>query len=313
MMDNVNEGSGEVDVRTVVRSIANDMVQKAPEPRRVREEDIYTRPTVSDFEERGTESQIAALYSALASARGSFGEVKRTREVEVRKDNRLLYKFRYAPMEVMLAATTAPLTANGLVLLMPFVTGNDQITKQLVILAHAHGGRLVFKFEFTPAGEEKQFGGQTTYLQRYCYRSVLVLAADGDMDEGHVHGDVAVEAQDAKRPTGPVSVRRPGPAERTLARERSDPRGDFVKAPGTPSSAKHATLLGDMLALAKKVGLNVRSQVALFVYDTVNGGTPFGIGDGPDFCAELTVEQLETCLETLNQRLIQQSQKVGAK
>jgi hypothetical protein len=292
-----HEDSGEVDVRGTIRALANDMAQKAPERRRVREEDVYTRPTVSDFEERGTEAQVAALYSALAQARGSFGEIKKTRKVEVKgKDGRLLYPFTYAPMEELLGATTAPLTANGLVLLMPFVTAVDQVTKQLVILAHCQGGRLVFKFEFMPHGDEKLFGGQTTYLQRYCYRSVLVLAADGDMDEMpyRANEDQAV-GQDIRRPTGSERLQlRNGKAQAAPASKPAN-----TQAQG---SAQQATLLGEMLALAKKVGINKRSAVATFVWDTVNNGQPFGIGDDP-FCGELTVEQLEKCLTALTSKI----------
>lgn len=154
-----------------------------------------------DFEERGTDAQIGALYAALAAARGEFGEIRRSAEVKI--DGKASYRFRYAPMDELLAAAVPALSKHGLCVLTPFMRTMGDVSKQLLILAHKEGGRLVFSFPFHAADDVKVFGGQTTYYQRYMYRSVLCLAADADLDEipDAKKGETAATSPDRPRPT----------------------------------------------------------------------------------------------------------------
>lgn len=292
-MDDYRNDDEEQDVKRAVTRMAAEASRYAPSMAPsvyplVREEDVYKRPEMSDFEERGTEAQVAKLYAAMASARGQFSPFTKTRRVEVRKAGQLLYPFEYAPMDVLLAATTPALSGNGLVVMMPFVTGSNDTTRQLVIIAHEAGGRLVFKFEFTPHNDEKTFGGQTTYLQRYCYRSVLTLAADGDLD------DQPTRVGEDSANAGPIA--RPNGSERIQLRN-----GKAQVAQTAPAVADNQAHLNEMLALAKKVGLTKRSQVAEFVWKTLNNGQPFGLGE--PFCSTLSEEQLEKCFTALTSRL----------
>jgi ERF superfamily len=293
--------TGEVNIKPALNRLAEMAMQATPEtPKRMREEEVYRAPVVSDYEERGTEAQISALYGALASARAKFTPFARSRKVEVKnKEGKFLYSFKYAPMELLLESTTPALSANGLILLMPFVTGADQVAKQLVILAHAQGGRLVFRFEFHPAGDEKTFGAQTTYLQRYCYRSVLSLAADGDLEEQPSRANEGtVEGSDVKRPTGSERLQlRDGKAQAVVAAALQPAQVPIPE----PNSKDNKLNLSEMLTLAKKVGFTKRSEVAGFVWKTVAGGEPFDLGE--PFCSELTASQLQQCFEALTKRL----------
>jgi hypothetical protein len=302
MSNDYRNDDEEQDVKRAVTRMAAEASRYAPSTAPsvhalVREEDVYRRPEMSDFEERGTEAQVAQLYAALACSRGQFTPFTKTRRVEVRKNGQLLYPFEYAPMDVLLAATTPALSSNGLVVMMPFVTASNDTTRQLVIIAHAGGGRLVFKFEFCPASDEKTFGGQTTYLQRYCYRSVLTLAADGDLEEqpSRANEDSA-KAEDIKRPNG---------SERIQLRNGKAQVAQTAPAPA-PDNQDH---LGEVLALARKVGLTKRSQVAEFVWQTLTNGQPFGLGD--PFCSSLDEDQLEKCFLALTARLDQPSKSAG--
>lgn len=289
MNENYYNDTDDVDVKNAVHQMALEAARSAPS--RVREEDVYRRPEQSSYQERGTEAQIAALYGALAKARGEFAPFTKTKRVEVRsKEGRLLYPFEYAPMDVLLAATTPALSANGLVVMMPFVTAQNDTTRQLVIIAHAQGGRLCFEFEFCPNSDEKLFGGQTTYLQRYCYRSVLTLAADGDLEEQPTRkGEDSVTVEPIQRATG---------SERLIMRNG---RAPTVSAPPAAAPTNLELNLKEMLDLAKKVGFTKRSQVAEFVWQTVSNGQPFALGE--PFCSVLTEGQLEKCFTALTNRL----------
>jgi hypothetical protein len=294
MSSHYSNDDEEQDVKEAVTRMAMEAARHAPTravvaPVHVKEEEVYRRPEMSDFEERGTEEQVALLYAALAAARGKFAAFSKSREVEVRKEGRHLYTFKYAPMDALLDATTPALSSNGLVVMMPFVTATDQTTKQLVILAHAGGGRLVFKFEFCPASDEKTFGGQTTYLQRYCYRSVLTLAADGDLEEQPRATEDSAEGKAIARPNG---------SERIQIRNG---KTQVAQTAPAPVASDLEIQRGEMLDLAKKVGLSKRSQVAEFVWTTLSNGQPFGLGE--PFCSTLTESQLETCFTALTSRL----------
>lgn len=275
----------QTDVKSKVHELAAEAARYAPS--RVKEEDVYRRPEQSSYQERGTEAQIAALYGALATARGQFAPFQKTRKVEVVKDKRLLYTFDYAPMDVLLAATTPALSSNGLVVMMPFVTAQNDTTRQLLIIAHAQGGRLCFEFEFHPSSDEKQFGGQTTYLQRYCYRSALTLAADGDLEEQPRQGEDSARGEPIQRATG---------SERLIMRN-----GKAPTVAATPAPTNKDLNLKEMLDLAKKVGLTKRSAVAEFVWQVLTNGEPFPLGE--PFCSNLNESQLEKCFTALTSRL----------
>lgn len=159
---------------------------------------LVARPPAPDFEERGTDAQLTELYAALAAARGEFGEIRRSAEVKI--DGKASYKFKYAPMEELLAATVPALSKHGLIVMLPFMRTMDDAAKQLLIIAHRAGARLVFTFPFHAAGDVKIFGGQTTYYQRYMYRSALSLAADADLDEIPDEKKGETSAQASSRP-----------------------------------------------------------------------------------------------------------------
>lgn len=179
------------------------------------------KPECAAFEERGTAEQLAALYAALATARGQFGAIEKTRTVKVRMKSGGEYEFTYADMQALLAATTDALSKNGLAFLSPFTRVEPDVMTQHAILSHASGGRLVFVYKFAPPkGEDlKTLGGEETYLMRYAYRSVLTLPGGEDMDEmpqERVRGEQGAEAYERPRanPNGPNNTQRMPPSQR---------------------------------------------------------------------------------------------------
>lgn len=264
----------------------------------------YQTPRDGQFEERGTESQIAALYAALASARGEFGPVSRSRTVKM--DGPKGYKFDYAPMEELLAATVPALSKHGLAILMPF-TRSDSTPEcaQNVIVCHKGGGRLVYRFLFHPIeGDEKKFGGQTTYLQRYCYRSVLNLAADGDLDDmptrdSETSGD---SWQRNRNPPPKEAAKNNPPFDRAAPRghsgtETADVRPAKTQAISAPVGSDHGKeqLRQDMLAAAKAVGIRQVRDLANAIFGAVYNGEVIHLGDpiGSSMSAEDMTKAIE--------------------
>ena len=171
----------------------------------------------SDFEERGTDVQLAALYGALATARGGFAPITKGREVSVRMRAGGVSTFAYADMDELLRATTPALAANGLAFMSPFTRLRPWVMVQRVILAHAGGARLVFTFKSSPPdGEDlKTLGGYQTYLTRYAYRSVLVLSGGEDADDmpqEHARNEQGAQARDKAATSKPAApAQRPPP------------------------------------------------------------------------------------------------------
>lgn len=256
-----------------------------------------------DFEERGTEAQLAALYGALASARGEFGEIRRSAEVKI--EGKVSYKFRYAPMEELLAATAPALSKYGIIVMQPFVRTMEDVSKQLVILAHKDGGRLVFSFPFHASDDIKIFGGQTTYYQRYMYRSVLTLAADGDMDEMPDQARGETSATSSQRPSKPTQApaRNPGtkPSEvgatgqinkPAVAEQRDIPVGNRNGA-GKASPQQ----VDDLKAAARACGYMTFRDLSTRLYGILWQGEVRSLGE--PFLFGLTGEEAEKATEAL--------------
>jgi hypothetical protein len=276
-------GNNEASMGDQFRSIARDLQTYVSTPR-------------LGFEERGTEKQLTALYMAFAQARASFGAIEKSRTVTIPGK----YSFDYAPMEVLLVATVKPLADNGLAVMMPFSSGDAGKVQQLLILAHKDGGRLVFTFEFARVADEKGFGGQLTYMQRYAYRSALSLAADGDLDDmpEAARGETQAVSQprQAARPVqAPAQQQRPQQAAQAAPTQRPKPMSQ-PPAPATSELGQaHAQLVNDAAAAIRTLGFRTRGEAAAHVFDTLKI-EPFPLGE--PFLSALSNAQLESVLQS---------------
>lgn len=145
----------------------------------------------------------APLFAALAKARGAFGELVRTRTVEVRMSAGGSYRFDYAPLEEILAACTPALSANELVLFQPLSKGPDG-TILRTILAHASGAYLECCYPIPPAQDIKALGSAVTYMRRYTVQALLGVAAEADDDAGEATGDHTQIVRDKSKPPAPA-------------------------------------------------------------------------------------------------------------
>lgn len=146
----------------------------------------------------GTPEQIASLFGALATAKGAFKPIPRTKTVRVQMKSGGSYTFDYAPLESILPAIEPALSAEGLCVLQPPGRDANGDMTLTTIIGHSAGGMLVNRFALPPVTGMKDLGAELTYAQRYCLTKVLGLAA-GDPDADDVadpdRGESGAQAQ----------------------------------------------------------------------------------------------------------------------
>lgn len=133
-----------------------------------------------------------AFFEAFAMAQGEYQPVVKNRTARIVKDSKLLYQFRYADKEAILAATRPALSKNGLSLFqrMRIVDGKAVIS---TTLAHKGGHRIedLFPLSVGPEVDPKLFASHVTYFSRYIITELLQVAADDDLDSSDGGGEDA--------------------------------------------------------------------------------------------------------------------------
>jgi hypothetical protein len=135
----------------------------------------------------GNESNIGALYGALAKAQGAFAPIAKNRTVQITMKSGGKYAFRYADLEAIIAATRKGLSENGLAVFQTLTPIAEGRTVLKTIVAHSSGHSVAS--EITLPGiatidDPKIFGAVMSYFRRYQLSGLLGVAADDDLDEG---------------------------------------------------------------------------------------------------------------------------------
>lgn len=139
-------------------------------------------------------SELEAKFDdAFAAAQRAFDPIIRSREVEVKKEGRLLYTFKYAPLEVILAACVPHLNDHGISFkqFIQIRRRNEGYDHFVVTRLKFKGlivddeGVLVFRSEAT----SQAYGGSITYAKRMGATLAFGVAADDDNDGNHAGGD----------------------------------------------------------------------------------------------------------------------------
>ena len=183
-----------------------------------------------DFEEKGTEEQLAALYCALAEARGKFAPIVHNRTVTIAPKSSPKYTFTYADLDASLTSVVGPLSECGLVVIQP-LSRKGAVGVLRTIIAHKGGGRIIASFPVEMAADIKTFGGDVTYIRRYQFNAALCLAADADADDMPDEKRGEQHAEAGPRRTPPPATR-PQPAFKQDAGQPAEP----PKANGSPLS-----------------------------------------------------------------------------
>lgn len=182
-----------------------------------------------------------AFRKALAAAQGEYETVTRSKEVSISprpKDGYQApaYKFKYAELADVIAATKA-LAKHGISVSQPVV--EEASTKKLwlyTILAHAEGGGQVTRLSLMGGADMKTFGGEITYLRRYCFAPAVGIASEDDADDNGDGGGGGDDGGYRREREEPVSAPAPS-VQRRSASAAPKPTGQAAEAPAAPKKA----------------------------------------------------------------------------
>jgi hypothetical protein len=124
-----------------------------------------------------TTEPMAALYAALASARGAIANPKKGS-----KANAGQYSYTYADLAAVLDSVTPILAEHGLAALQDVRTNVEAKTVEVsTIIVHASGGWIEFgPLAFPATSNPQQTGSAITYARRYTLSAALGIAAEDD-------------------------------------------------------------------------------------------------------------------------------------
>jgi len=141
------------------------------------------------------EGPKAPLFKALAEARKHFGQLTTDAKADVSKDGKYLYSFKYAPLNVVLAALEPGLTAAGLALMQPF-DGDTMYT-----IVAFEGSSMTVETPLPEWSTPQQLGSLLTYIRRYQIKGLFAVADEEDDDGNEASGNKAQVTR--KEPTAP--------------------------------------------------------------------------------------------------------------
>lgn len=134
----------------------------------------------------GSAEAIGELFDALAKAQGEFKTIVKDSEATVTVKAGGNYKFAYAGLDVVIAATQPALSRHGLA----FVQLPTSDT--LVSVLGYKGARIESIIGFSGVTNAQEYGSKITYLKRYARLSMLsVFPADEDDDANASIGNKA--------------------------------------------------------------------------------------------------------------------------
>jgi hypothetical protein len=167
------------------------------------------------------------LFKALAEARKHFGPLTTDSTADVaNKEGKFLYSFKYAPLDVVLAALAPGLQAAGIALLQPF-DGDAMYT-----IVAFEGSSMTVETPLPNWDTPQQLGSLLTYLRRYQLKGVFGVADSEDDDGNAASGNVAkVERKAPKAPAATVSALPKPLADEVYAAAKAIelPKADFLK------------------------------------------------------------------------------------
>lgn len=133
--------------------------------------------------------QINELSKALSQAQNEFPVIPKNQEVEVKKDGRLLYKFKYADLTQIIESTRPALAKNGL----SFTQSFDFAFKAFYTkLMHSSGQWQTTGYvptNITTNMQMKDVAGHVTYGKRLSLSAALGISADEDFDAPPENGE----------------------------------------------------------------------------------------------------------------------------
>lgn len=124
------------------------------------------------------------IAEALARAQAEFQPIRRERLVTVQMKSGGRYTFAYAPLEVILRATSPALAKHGLALTQAVVDDCVETT-----LMHSSGNLSNRVKIINQEGGAQAYGSALTYARRYGITLLLCVCADDDDDANAAEGN----------------------------------------------------------------------------------------------------------------------------
>lgn len=150
---------------------------------------------------RNRSTSIAALAGALATAQKAFAPIPKDREVTVTTQTGGIYKFKYATLDAILAATMPALAEQKIAVSQALTSWGDNYAVETT-LYHESGewmsnvtpmflvGRKTREGRELPPGNQ-ELGSAQTYARRYGFSALVCITADEDEDGNHADGNHA--------------------------------------------------------------------------------------------------------------------------
>ena len=150
-----------------------------------------------------TSEHLDQLIPALAKARLDFGAIERTKENPH-------FKFKYAPLEKILAAVDKPLAQQQLVLLGEISNADNMVTvtTRLMHCSEQWMESAVVVHMPDQMKDLQELGKAITYIRRYSISTMLNVQADDDVDD-HLGAEPLQERQTSRK----TGQKRLAPAE----------------------------------------------------------------------------------------------------
>ena len=143
-----------------------------------------------------TSDTVGHVAAALARAQGEFEHIGKTRSVMVRSEKGN-YAFKYAPLEIILAATRPALARHELAVVQSVVVDEQGVEQLRTTLVHSSGewmsNQVPVVISTNVKAGPQQFGSATTYARRYGYSQLLCIAADEDDDGNAAEGNALTD------------------------------------------------------------------------------------------------------------------------
>lgn len=152
--------------------------------------------------------QTPKLNAALAKAQAKFVQPEKNKEVEVKKEGRVLYTTRYADLKNVIEAFRLQLTEVGLSFTQKTVE-TSRGWRLVLVLRHDSGEYDESSMPINLEGAPQQVGSQLTYLKRYQAAAYFGIAADDDDDANATTGN---EAKFTDRKKSPPPQKEKAPA-----------------------------------------------------------------------------------------------------
>lgn len=213
---------------------------------------------------------IGKLADALAKFQGAMKPIERDREVEVKKDGKRLYAFRYSTMERIVEDTRALLSANSLAWAQG-LDGSANGTVVTTLLMHSSGEWIMTTLPTIIKGSGSQdMGSAISYSKRYALTAILGIVTEDDDDGNGADGQ---EVKDLSRPKSYRSANDPkwtGPLPMSALKEQLRTLHSEIDGCQDPDQ-----LISTLAANAEKVNQCARDMPTWWMHK--NGGEVGGL------------------------------------